>query len=187
MAVSKKQISNAVFIVFIILLLFTPVGFHIKVYVNKLLSFSPSTIEIDKQESLATYNWLLLNDKGETIDFNSKKGNVIVINFWATWCPPCVAEMPNFQDLYVDYKDKVTFLFVALDDKDKVSKFITKKGYTFPVYYDVTRKKPTQFNTSSIPITYVMDKEGNIVVEKTGAANWNSTSFRSVLDTMLNE
>ena len=184
MPVSKKQISNAIFIIVVILLLFTPIGFHVKVYVNKLLSFSPSTIEIDEQEKLKSYDWLLVNDQGKSIDFKNEKGNVVVVNFWATWCPPCVAEMPSFQELYDDYGDKITFLFVALDDKEKVTEFILKKGYTLPIYYEVNNR-PKQFNASSIPVTYVLDKKGNIIVEKTGAADWNSGNFRVLLDGLL--
>jgi len=184
MVFSKSQISKTAFILFAIVFIFTPVGFRIKVYVNRLLSFSPSAIETNKQEKLSSYSWDLVTANGEAFNFKNEVGNEVVINFWATWCPPCVAEMPSFQELYDDYESKVTFLFVALDDKIKVSEFITKKKYTLPVCYEKSNR-PNTFDASSIPVTYVLDKEGNIVVAKTGTANWNSADFRKLLDGLL--
>lgn len=184
MNVSKKQISNTIFILFIIVFLFTPVGFHIKVYLNRFLSFSPSVVTADNQKKLSSYTWNLETTNAEFLAFEKLKGEVVIINFWATWCPPCIAEMPSFQKLYDDYGDKVTFLFVALDEKEKVSNFILNKKYTFPIFYERSTR-PNLLESPSIPATYVIDTKGRIIVSKTGAANWNSDTFRAVLDTLL--
>ena len=136
MKLEKKKISNLLLIVAAMVLLFTPVGFHLKVMVNRLVSFSPTELKVEDQRLVANYRWQLISNEGETLNFEEGKGKVIVLNVWATWCPPCVAEMPSFQKLYDDYADKVSFLFVAHDEKEKVNAYLTKKGYTLPVYYE---------------------------------------------------
>ena len=107
-----------------------------------------------------------------------------MVNLWATWCPPCVAELPGFATLYADYKDKVEFAFVANDDQEKVLTFLEKKGYDLPVYFQVSAT-PKALESGSIPVTYIIDKKGDLVVDKTGAANWNSDKVRNLLDQLL--
>jgi len=106
------------------------------------------------------------------------------VSFWATWCAPCIAEMPSMERLYEDYKDKVTFLFVTHEDWNTVSNFYAKKGYDFPTYNQVTNS-PKELGSSSIPTTFILSKEKKIAVKKIGAANWNATSIRELLDTLL--
>lgn len=188
MKLTKEQIGNGIWILAILLILFTPIGFHARVLVNKVVAavVSPSTVEEKEREMLTDYHWSLVDLEGQSINLQSKKGDVILINVWATWCPPCVAELPGFVELYRDYKDKVTFAFVANDEKDKVITFLEKKGYQLPVYFQ-SSATPTELESGSIPVTYIIDKEGKIVVNKTGAANWNSESTRNLLDGLLSE
>lgn len=186
MKLEKKNLSNVLLIVVAILVLFTPVGFHLKVFVNRLVSFSPSSIAAEKQKELSDYHWELINHNGQLINLEEKKGQVIIVNMWATWCPPCVAEMPSFQKLYEDYGDKVSFLFVAKDQKDKVAAFLAKKDYTLPVYYEKS-KTPIAFESNSIPMSFLVDKAGLIKIAHTGAANWNSEAIRLSLDALLAE
>ena len=108
------------------------------------------------------------------------------INFWATWCPPCIAEMPDLQELYNDYGEKITFLFVTNEDRETVSSFFTKKEYNLPAYQAI-QKAPEQLYSRSIPATYLINKQGEIVINKTGAASWNSKKVRSQIDQLLSE
>jgi len=188
MKITKEQISNLIWIVAIILILFTPVGFYPRVWVNKIVAtvISPSTVDEDEQTTLKNYNWNLVDLEGKQTNLQSKKGEVVLINVWATWCPPCVAELPGFIELYSDYKDKVTFAFVANDEKEKVRAFLKKKGYELPVYFQASAM-PQELESRSIPVTYILDKKGNIVVDKTGAANWNSDKTRSLLDELISQ
>lgn len=182
----KKQswISNGLFIVLLFVLLFTPAGTTFKVWINRLLAFSPSVEKVENQEKLHAEGWLLLDEKGNQVAFEDFKEKPIIINFWATWCPPCIAEKPSFQKLYDDYREKVFFLFVTSDAPEKVLQFKTKHGYTLPVYYPVNAI-PTMLQSSSVPASYVIDKSGNIVLKKFRAADWNSKSFRKELDGLL--
>lgn len=155
------------------------------VYANKLIgSFSPSVNNEEDRARIDSYQWRLVDIEGIPFDFEKAKGKVVLVNFWATWCPPCVAEMPSLQELYDDYGDKVAFLFVTNDAKEKVAPFMEEKGYTLPIFHE-TSKAPDQLVSRSIPATYLIDKEGNIVIDKVGAANWNSDKVRSTIDALL--
>jgi len=143
---------------------------------------SPS-LENDVKQ-IKDYNWLLKDLKGNTFNFNSSKNKVTLVNIWATWCPPCIAEMPSLQELSNDYKDKIDILIVSNEDKEIVSKFIKSNNYDFPVYLSYGNT-PESFNVRSIPRTFLLDKEGNIIIDETGAANWNSDKVRSTIDKLL--
>jgi len=186
MKLEKKNIINVLLILGAAILLFTPVGFHFKVLVNRLLSFSPSEIEVEAQKEVGNYDWQLISQEDLATNFENEKGKVVILNMWATWCPPCVAEMPSFQKLYNDYGDKVSFLFVAQDEKQKVSSFLSKNAYTLPVYYE-NGSRPKVFESNSIPVSYIIGKKGKISFTHTGAADWNSAAIRLSLDALLAE
>lgn len=181
MKITKSQISNLLFLVFIVVLLFTPVGKKIKVYVNRWISFAPSIENVEEREILRDYSWELQDLDGKILQFSDVKGKLVMVNFWATWCPPCVAEMPSIQKLYNDYKDKMVFVLVSNEDPKVIQDFIDKEGYTFPIYQQRT-KSPKVFESSAIPATFVLDKKGGIAIKKTGAADWNSEKIRKFLD-----
>lgn len=187
MKISKKQIGDLIWVAALVILFTTPLGTTVKIYLNRLISMSPSVEE--KQETILVKNlwWNLQNlEDGKRVNLKDFKGKVVFINQWATWCPPCLAEMPDIEDLYKDYKDKVVFLMVCTDDKNKVESLMSKEGYTFKNYRPLS-DTPSELVESSIPHTVVLDKEGYIRVDKVGAANWNSDSFRRALDDMLME
>lgn len=184
----RKNLSNILFIGFFIFL-FTPYGLPVRATLIKAVSFVTtriSGIELDEEDQiqLKDFDWQLENLKGEQVNMKTFKDKVIVVNFWATWCPPCVAEMPSFQDLYNDYGDRVVFLFVANDKPDRVFRFMEKKELSLPVYFQVS-KVPHQMDSNSLPTTYVIDRRGTIVASKVGAADWNSGKVRDLLDHYL--
>ncbi|WP_136468352.1 TlpA family protein disulfide reductase [Flagellimonas onchidii] len=186
MKFSKEQISNVIWILAIVLIVFTPIGFHARVMVGKLFAFSADIIEGSKQQHMTSYDWSLVDLNGNRINLESNKGEVVLINLWATWCPPCVAEMPSLQKLYNDYGDRVKFLFVTEENTEKVSKFLNRKNYQLPVYFEES-EIPKALFSRSIPATYIISKSGKIVVDEKGAANWNSEKIRNLLDELLAE
>ena len=106
------------------------------------------------------------------------KGKTIIINFWASWCPPCIAEMPALQNLYgkVD-RSKVEFIMINLDDDiQKAKDFLASKKYTFP-NYRIAGSFPTIYQSSTIPTTFVISPEGKIVVKVKGMADYNNDDF----------
>ena len=186
MKLKKGQLSDIIWIVILLFFLFTPIGFHARVQVMRLLSFSPS---IEKKESyikLSNYNWYLTDSNGKQSNFIEHTDKVIFLNYWATWCPPCIAEMPSLVELNKDYGDKVEFVFLANDDKDKVKSYLEKKDYHIPVYFKQT-KTPEELKSSSLPTTFIINKKGDIVIKEVGVADWNSKKVRDLLDNLLNE
>ena len=140
---------------------------------------NPDT-EIREEKTRAAYDFTLNQLDGETLNFEDLKGKVVFINFWATWCAPCVAEMPSINSLYDMYKDdpQVIFVMINVEDKDeKVRKFIKKKNFTFPIYLPNATRIPKVYESKGIPTTFVLDKEGYIAYKKVGMANYDAENF----------
>ena len=94
--------------------------------------------------------------------------------------------MPSFQKLYDVYNKEVVFLFVANDEVNKVAKFLSKHEYTIPAYFE-TSNRPVEMQSNSLPTTYIISKNGEIVVDKTGAVDWNSNKVKNLLDELVSE
>lgn len=189
MKLSKKTLNNIVFFGLLILMI-TPFGrtkFNQGFAYVKTFLFSPSAEDENERTALTTLN-LPLKGIANAEDINLKvlKGEVVFINYWATWCPPCRAEMPMIDKLYSDYKNKITFLFITSDTKNEVDAYFNKKGYIFPTY-NVLANPPEEIHTGSLPTTFILDKKGRVAFEEYGAADWNSNKVRSLLDNLLNE
>lgn len=185
---NKARIYNSIGIVVIALFIIPQTRAPLQVWLHKGLSYINKSSLIDKedQKDVSDISWKLLADTNRSIDLKSMQGEVVFVNFWATWCPPCIAEMPSIQALYDDYKDKVVFLFVTNDDFETVNKFKLKKEFNFEVFQPIS-EPPEVLSTSSIPRTFIINKSGAIVVDESGAINWNSDRVRKQLDDLLLE
>lgn len=182
----KKHWSNILFFAFLALLIFPQTRMPIQVFVQRLISFSPSETVETKRETLQDYNWNLQQLNSGEINFSQSKEKVVIVNFWATWCPPCVAEMPSFQKLYDAYGDKVDFYFVTSEKPEKIVSFMSKNGYSLPIFLQ-TYAAPKQLESNALPTTYVISKTGEIVIDEEGAADWNSSKLQKILDGLLQE
>ena len=99
--------------------------------------------------------------------FRNKKA--VVVNFWATWCPPCREEMPAFEDIFVANSDKLTILGVDLqEDQDTIRKFLLEIPVTYPLLLDPNKDVKDLYNVFTQPVTYFIDKDGIIVDKKFG-------------------
>src|SRR3546814_399295 len=99
---------------------------------------------------------------GNIISLNSLKGKVVFINFWATWCPPCIAEMPTIQKLYTEFKDNkaVEFIMVDVDNnRTKSQNFMDKRKFDLPVYTPAS-PIPASYFGGSLPTTILLNKNG---------------------------
>ena len=186
MKLTKKHWSNIIFVAVLVLILFTPVGTFLKVKLNqaKLLFVNPSSIEVEEREVVNEFNWKLIDETGRTFNFQEMEGEIVLINFWATWCPPCIAEMPSLQKLHDDYGKKITFMFVANDDPEKVRSFMEENNYDLPVYYAAS-DVPSKLYSRSIPATFLLDDQGKIVMKEIGSSNWNSQNVRRQIDELI--
>ena len=116
-------------------------------------------------------------------------GKPLVINFWATWCPYCVQEMPDFQGIFHDYGDKISFAFVDSTDgrretKEAAQAWLANNGLDdLPAYYDTELDATATFGASSLPATVIVSADGDILMAKPGRIN--DASMRSALDTLV--
>ncbi|MBX2844399.1 MAG: TlpA family protein disulfide reductase [Flammeovirgaceae bacterium] len=148
---------------------------------------SHDEIPNDEQDN-ADYNFKLIGLDGSYLELEDLKGKVIFMNFWATWCPPCIAEIPNIQELYDNTRNEnIVFLMVSTDKNEaKIRKFIEKKGYTIPIYRPAS-VRPEVFSSNSIPTTFVISPEGKIAYKNIGIANYNTDSFKELLGNLNNK
>jgi len=144
---------------------------------------SPDTNIEETSFRSANYNVPLLTLEGESISLEKYRGKTIFLNFWATWCPPCIAEMPNIQSLYDELSDQENIIFVmaSLDeDHQKAKNYLDRKKYSMPVYF-LNGRKPGTYNSTVVPTTYIISPEGEIVLERRGMANYHSDEFKQFL------
>lgn len=133
-------------------------------------------------------DFTVLDANGKKTRLSDKFGKPVVINFWATWCPPCRRELPDFDRLCIEYGDRVVFMMVNLTDGgrdtvDGTKSFVSKNGYTFPLYFDTESNAADAYNVSSIPQTTFIDANGNVYTTRVGAMN--ETVLRSYINALL--
>lgn len=180
--------SDIIFILLLIALLFPSSRMAVVSTIKRITLFAPSAISPENREALSetVYLWPFENQNGERATLSAMEGEVVFLNFWATWCPPCVAEMPSMQKLYDAYGEKVTFVLMTNEKRKVVDAFMDKKSYDMPIYYNRT-PVPEELRTGSIPTTYIISKEGEIVLEKKGAAKWHSSKVKNMLDDLIQQ
>jgi|TARA_B110000263_G_scaffold2728_1_gene2318 peroxiredoxin len=130
----------------------------------------------------------LRNLKGNYQSLDSFSGQVVVLNFWATWCVPCRVEMPSFEKLYRRYRSEgLTVLAVTLDKKSEknIKSFVEEYELSFPVLLDEEGKVERLYPSMTIPFTYVIDRKGRIVARVDGAKNWESSETFEAIEYLL--
>jgi thiol-disulfide isomerase/thioredoxin len=124
-------------------------------------------------EILADYDWSIKSLDGQDFKMGGLKGKVVFLNFWATWCPPCVAEMPSIQRLHDQSdKEKVRFICVSQEEASKVTKFVKERGFTFPIY-TMRGEPPAVFRSRGIPATFILSADGRVAFKHVGSAKWD--------------
>jgi peroxiredoxin len=112
-------------------------------------------------------NFTLTDLNGKSWTLKDLKGKVVMVNFWATWCPPCQKEMPDLEALYNLYKDQ-GFVILALsqdDETEKVAPFIAERKITYPIFLDPGQKIGKLFEVNGIPKSFVYDRQGRLVAQ----------------------
>ena len=130
----------------------------------------------------ASFSLKLRNQEGELVNMEDLRGKVIFINLWATWCPPCIAEMPSIDELSKKMKgEDVVFLMVSLDENfKKAQAFHKRKGFSFDVH-ELAGDLPQMYRSQSIPATFVVSANGKLVFSKKGMADYNTAEFQEFL------
>jgi thiol-disulfide isomerase/thioredoxin len=132
----------------------------------------------------ATYNWSLSDLEDRPVGFEAFKGKVVFLDFWATWCGPCVREMPSIARLaeHPRLKDKgIAFVCVSVDDETAtVREFL--KGKSGPMRFFRSQDVPRVFATDGIPATFIITPDGRIAASQVGAAEWDNPEVVALLE-----
>ena len=137
------------------------------------------TIPTDPEELMAPDVTIYTEDL-ETVKLSDYLGKPVVLNFWASWCPPCKAEMPEFDAKYLEIGDEVQFLMVNVTRSDyfqDANHYIKEQGYRFPVFYDLTGEAANAYMVSGIPVTFFINAEGRLVAQFVGGMSAETLEY----------
>lgn len=170
----RKNIFNAVLIIIFLVIVFVPgaKAFFIKGLME--IGFYKLNVETPKENVLGLNGIRFKDVKGNLIDLGDLKGKVIFLNFWATWCPPCRAEMPSINKLYTQFKDDKGIVFIFSDadgDFAKSGRFMADRKYAMPIY-KVESDIPEKVFAGALPTTVIFDKQGRLSFKHEGVANY---------------
>lgn len=137
-------------------------------------SIPDASVETTEAVDYSAPDFTVLDWEGNERKLSEFEGRPVVLNFWASWCGPCKSEMPDFEEAYQKYGENIHFLMVNCTDGSRetveIAKvFIEDAGYTFPVYFDTTYEAASLYGASSIPLTYFIDANGDLVTYGRGA------------------
>ena len=131
-----------------------------------------------------------LNPQGQEITINDLQSPIIVVNLWATWCPPCIKELPTLQALNEKYED-IEVIAISLDfftDIEPVKSFLNKRGVNdFAAYLDHTQSFQADLTITGLPTTYIIGPDRRVYYEFQGDSDWNAPEFHTFFDALLNE
>jgi thiol-disulfide isomerase/thioredoxin len=185
-----KKAGNYIFIGLLLILFFNP---NAKAWLLRQVmatglfnaGFKKEATTIKRATSFANFSFR--DDKGNVLSTSDLKGKVVFINFWATWCPPCRAEMPALNDLYnkLHADDRFIFLFMNEDnDHQKAASYLKTNGFAMPLLSS-SGSVPSEIYSGSLPTTVVLNKDGQIVYKHEGIAKYNTTEFIQQLKDLL--
>jgi len=133
----------------------------------------------------ADLSWAMMSLTGERITLEAFRGRVIIVNSWATWCEPCVAELRSLSALRAAVPDSaLVFVLVAPQQRSAVQSFVRRRGLSLPVYLEMA-PAPPGYRFEAVPTTWVIDRAGRIALRHRGAQNWNTAALRERLTALL--
>jgi thiol-disulfide isomerase/thioredoxin len=176
---------NGVFIVLVLIVFFNPSAKALLIRgLMQVGLFQPDISQpIKTTNNTSLPNITFQNTNGQILNLSDQKGKVIFINFWVTWCPPCIAEMPSVNELYEKLQHNKNIVFIMVDadhDFNKSVPFMNKHQFTLPLY-EANSEIPENLLSGSIPITVIFDKKGQLVFHHEGAGDYSSAKFADYL------
>ncbi|MBF0193074.1 MAG: TlpA family protein disulfide reductase [Magnetococcales bacterium] len=133
---------------------------------------------------------LMLTDiDGKHHDITNYRGKVVLVNFWATWCPPCRSEMPSMQRVWDKFKDK-GFVILAVDvgeKADDIIPFAMEYDLEFPIVLDNNDKTARAWKVRGMPTSFLVDKQGNIVYQALGGREWDDVKIIEIIQNLIDK
>jgi len=194
--IQRKHISksNIIFILLITLAVVTWISPAVKITLIRSLmavgAFKPDPEAYTRHPEVFTRlpDYSYRDTSGNIISLSRLKNKVVFINYWATWCIPCLAEMPSVNKLFTRFKNnpKVVFIIVDTDNNPtKASAYLQKNHFSLPLYTSLSKFPDTLLN-GAIPTTLIFGKDGKLKYKHTGAADYNSDKFKEFLERETN-
>lgn len=147
-------------------------------------------VRIGEKKPVPAPGFTLRTLEGRKVSLKDFKGKMVFLNLWATWCPPCIAEMPSMEALHKKFKDKGLIVMAVNSEEsiNKVNKFIKKRNYTFLVLLDEDGSVANDsYRAIGFPTTYLIDRLGNVVGKAEGAREWDSRESVQLIEEMLKQ
>lgn len=185
-----SKAGNLIFFGLILLLLFNPAT---KAWLlQQMMAVGLFNAEINKEAPSANSPVLpatfsFRDERGAIVSTADLKGRVVFINFWATWCPPCRAEMPSLNEIYNQFREeeKIVFLFLNEDsDTAKAKEYLQSNRFTIPLISSIGNV-PNEIYSGTLPTTVILNKEGKIVYKHEGLAKYSTPAFLNQLKALL--
>lgn len=182
----KPSLSDILWILFIVVLLVPQTRKPIMVAVGKVKvwAFSPSLERQENQIQMPAFDYQVKDLEGNVTAIGVGKDRVVFLSYWATWCPPCIAEMPSIQKLNENYGQQIDVVLITKENPKTVADFLKKQNLNLPVY-NPAMKTPEGLNDRRLPTSYLIDGDGKILIKETGASDWNSQKVHQLLDQLL--
>jgi thiol-disulfide isomerase/thioredoxin len=181
----RKQWLNIILAGFILLMLFyTPA----KVFMLQRLMDTGLFNASANKELVKAAPMIFKTKDGELISTETLKGKIVFINFWATWCPPCLAEMSSIQNLYDRFRNDKRVVFIMADVDHKLiesTNFLSKRSIDLPVYEPHTLPGDALYN-GTLPTTVIIDKQGMVLLHHSGLGRYDTPSIMNLLEDELN-
>jgi thiol-disulfide isomerase/thioredoxin len=168
------------------LFLFFPHEAKAQISPEAIKAFQDAKVPLLRQQ-VDSRNFTLSLLDGVNTSLFANKGKVVILNFWATWCPPCREEMPSMEILYKRFKNNGLEI-LAVDggeDDDTVRQFIRNSNYTFPVLIDKNGMVNYVYGIQAIPTSFIIDREGKILIRIIGSIKWDSPEIIKAFDALL--
>ena len=183
----KSKVSTWVLVCLWILLLVTPAVIHAQPLSPRLSTALNQMGMVPFTDHVQSASFDLQDHNGNPVSLSDFSGQMVMVNFWATWCGPCRIEMPSMQRMYDSFRDR-GFVLLAVNTRETprvVAQFMEEFGYTFPIALDVNGRVSFQYGVRSIPLTYLIDPAGRIIAGKPGAQEWDGPRIFQGLDQVL--
>ncbi|MGV8878915.1 MAG: TlpA family protein disulfide reductase [Sphingobacteriaceae bacterium] len=191
--ITVSQITTGIMLLLLLVLTFNPQAKALLMQgLMKIGLFQPSVKNINSLRSrkgLEVPDIAFRNQAGEQINLSALKGKVVFINFWATWCPPCIAEMPSIHSLQQKFDQNKQFVLLMVDVDNRLEQstaFMKTRNFKLPVVSSVGSISE-DFISNTIPTTLILNKSGQVVFRHEGAADYTNRDFINYVDSLISQ